>query len=685
MVGKYIKEKMTMKKNLFITALFLFYAGVIFGQPVYPGPKIENPVMKLTQSQILVQNNILSAVWVIKDKTIKAQSFQNKETGQKIDWNNTPWFSIQLHNGKILTSNDFKILGTPQLKTIKGISSSVRQSGKEHGEEISADLYCSKIHLKIHWKVILRNHSNYLRQEFTLISEKSLAVDKITLLEMPQNSGMKPDGIVAGSPWVNKNKGIFMGFEYPLCHYAIKNNEAISFMERATPLTPQKSVSYSTAWGVSPKGQMRRAFLYYIEKERVVPYREFLHFNSWFNSYGAKLNEKECMGWIKTFGDSLIEKRHTPMQAFLFDDGWDNNKTLWEFNSGFPDGFTNMEKLAKQYHSTLGVWMSPFGGYGEDKAQRIKYGLAQNPPFETNANGFSLAGPVYFNRFSHVMENFVKDYGITIFKIDGVGQGDNAIGSDLSYNSDIESLLRLVDSVRVISPSIYFSLTTGTWASPYWLYYGDAIWRSGGDTGFAGTGTTRQQWITYRDGEAYKNIVEKGPLFPLNSLMYHGVCIANHGRPAKFDMKDRDISDDIWSFFSSGTGLQELYINPYKISSKIWDMLAQAIHWAKANAETLVDVHWIGGNPLKGEVYGRAAWSPEKGIISLRNPTGKVKHFHVDVAKVLEIPKGYSQTYNFKNPRFFNSDKSGSFNGKKEFDVTLQPYEVRILVGRPAK
>ena len=189
----------------------------------------------------------------------------------------------------------------------------------------------------------------------------------------------------------------------------------------------------------------------------------------------------------------------------------------------------------------------------------------------------------------------------------------------------------------------------------------------------------------YRDGEAYKNIVEKGPLYPLNSLMYHGVCIANHGRPAKFDMKDRDISDDIWSFFSSGTGLQELYINPHKISSKIWDMLAQAIHWANANAKTLVDVHWIGGNPLKGEVYGRAAWSPEKGIISLRNPTGEVQHFHVNVVKMLQIPSGYPQVYNFHNPRFFNSDKSGSFNGKKEFDVTLQPYEVRILVGRPAK
>lgn len=674
-----------MKKNLLIITLFLLYAGTIFGQSVYPGSKVGYPVIRLIRSHILVQNNVLKAQWLIKNKKIQAQSFQNKETGQKIGWNDTPWFSIELHNGKVLTSNDFRILSEPKKEIINGNTSSVRQSGKENGEEISADLYCSKIHLKIHWKVILKDHSNYLRQEFTLIPENPLALDKITLLEMPQSAGMKPDGVVAGTPWVNTDKGIFMGFEYPLSHYASRDKESVSFMVRTKPLIPQKSISYSTAWGVSPKGQMRRAFLYYIERERAVPYREFLHFNSWFNSYEAKLNEKECMNWIRAIGDSLIEKRNTRMQAFLFDDGWDNNKTLWEFNSGFPDGFSNMEKLANKYHSSLGVWMSPFGGYGKAKAQRIRYGLAQHPPFETNANGFSLAGTVYFNRFSQVMEGFVKQYGISIFKIDGVGQGDNAIGTDLSYNSDIEALLRLVDSVRMLSPSVYFNITTGTWASPYWLFYGDAIWRSGGDTGFAGTGTTRQQWITYRDGEAYKNIVKKGPLYPLNSLMYHGICIANHGRPATFDMKNRDVADDIWSFFSSGTGLQELYINPDQLSSRNWDELAHAVHWARANAKTLVDVHWIGGNPNKGEVYGRAAWSPKKGIISLRNPTGEVKHFHVVVEKVFEIPKGYPKVYTFYNPRFFNNDKSGSFSRKKEFDVTLQPYEVRILEGTPEK
>ena len=37
--------------------------------------------------------------------------------------------------------------------------------------------------------------------------------------------------------------------------------------------------------------------------------------------------------------------------------------------------------------------------------------------------------------------------------------------------------------------------------SVYWLYYSDAIWRAEDDFGFAGTGSKRQQWVTYRDGD----------------------------------------------------------------------------------------------------------------------------------------------------------------------------------------
>lgn len=673
-----------MRKNLFLMLLGLLLTEVSFGQPIYPGRTIGSALIQFSKGNILVRNQILSAQWTVKGQTIQAQSFQNKETGKVIRWNNESWFSIILKNGDKLTSNDFQLSSTPKIKTISGNKSAVKRSEKDNGQQVTADLYCAKANLKIRWKVVLKDNSNYLREQFTLTPTDSLNVDQITLLEIPANTGIKPDGIVAGSPLVGN--GAFFALEHPMSHNEASGDQLISFVKRYTTLLSSAPLTYTVAWGVTPKDQLRRAFLYYLERERAVPYRQELHYNSWFDLSFAnrKLNEKSCMERMQIYIDSLIVKRHTNLKAFLFDDGWDNNQTLWQFNSGFPNGFSNMQKLAQKYHSTIGVWVSPFGGYDKDKEQRIQYGLAQNPPFEVNENGFSLAGPVYFKRFRDMNANFVQKYGVSIFKVDGVGEGNGSIGSSARYEKDIDALLHLVSEIRTVKPDIYYSLTTGTWASPYWLYYGDAIWRSGGDTGLAGTGSNRQQWITYRDGEAYRNIVLKGGLYPLNSLMYHGICIADNGIPSTFEMNDQDISDEIWTFFSSGTGLQELYINPHKLSSKNWDLLAHAIQWAKQNEKTLVDVHWIGGDPEKEEVYGRASWSPEKAIISLRNPSGEVRHFHVNVAEALDIPANRPKKYNFHSPRFFN-EKANHFNSVGDFDVTLQPHEVKILEGSPVK
>ena len=52
---------------------------------------------------------------------------------------------------------------------------------------------------------------------------------------------------------------------------------------------------------------------------------------------------------------------------------------------------------------------------------------------------------------------------------------------------------------------LYINQTTGTWPSPFWLMHADSIWRGGDDHGFAGIGSDRQRWITYRDGDVYQN------------------------------------------------------------------------------------------------------------------------------------------------------------------------------------
>ena len=66
------------------------------------------------------------------------------------------------------------------------------------------------------------------------------------------------------------------------------------------------------------------------------------------------------------------------------------------------------------------------GRLRRSKQPRLKYGRAQG--FETNANGFALAGPKYYTRFRAVCIEMMKKYGVNYFKFDGVGGGNTEPG-----------------------------------------------------------------------------------------------------------------------------------------------------------------------------------------------------------------------------------------------------------------
>jgi len=148
----------------------------------------------------------------------------------------------------------------------------------------------------------------------------------------------------------------------------------------------------------------------------------------------------------------------------------------------------------------------------------------------------------------------------------------------------------LIDDLRRLKPDLYINLTTGTWPSPFWLFYADPF-GGGDDTEFAGVGTARQRWITYRDADTYDEIVKAGRLYPLNSLMLHGIVYAQKAPHLKTD-PGHDFASEVHSYFGSGTQLQELYITPSLLTSADWDVLAEAAKWSRKNASVLIDTHW---------------------------------------------------------------------------------------------
>jgi len=665
-----------MKKIFLVGLICSAFGNYGIAQVRYPGNSPGVATVKTASGNIRFENNVVEMDFATAGNKLAIAGFTDKQSHESLNLNHTALFKLLLANGKTISSNEFNIAGKPFQSTLKGNPDAVNYADRLPAQKYSADLEDSNLGLNIHWEASLVDGSNYVRQVFTFSTKDSVKISKIILVDLSAAMGVKKAGTVDGSPLVHKN--MFFSVEHPMSQTTADKGSVTIYLPRLKAIDNASPVTISSVWGVTPDGQMRRGFLYYIERERANPYHQMLHYNSWFDISwdDRKLNETVCLDRIKGFNDSLITKRHIKLKAFLFDDGWDDDKTLWQFNSGFPNGFTPLKQAATAAGAGLGVWISPWGGYDVAKERRMEYGKKQNPPFETNANGFSLTGPVYYTRFKAVTTSFIKDYGISMFKFDGVGAGNGASGASITYQSDIEALLKLITGLRQEKPDLYLSLTVGTWPSVYWLKYGDAIWRAGEDTGLGGEGPKRQQWITYKDGQAFENIVKRAPLFPLNSIMYHGICIADNGLPGTLEMDNKNISDEVWAFFGTGTSLQELYVNPHKLNTADWDCLRDAVNWSKANVKALDDTHWVGGDPLKGEVYGYAGWADNKGVLTLRNPTSHPKTFVVNVKKALDIPNGYSSNYGFYNAR--DKQHKQLYRGEG-FIVKLAPFELKVM------
>jgi hypothetical protein len=320
--------------------------------------------------------------------------------------------------------------------------------------------------------------------------------------------------------------------------------------------------------------------------------------------------------------------------------------------------------------------MSPWGGYSKPKQDRLKFG--KEAGFEIEQGGFALSGPKYYERFREVCLEMMRKYGINQFKFDGTGNVNRVVAGS-KFDSDFDAMIHLIGELREAKPDLYVNLTTGTTASPFWLRYADSIWRGGEDDDFAGVGTRRERWITYRDASTYEQIVAKGPLFPLNSLMLHGIIYAKDDKRLNDD-PGGDFANEVRSYFGSGTQLQELYLTPALLNDKDWDVLAESAKWSRANAEVLKDTHWVGGDPGWGQVYGWASWSMKKSVLVLRNPSDKAQGISLDVGTVLELPVGASRSFVAKSPWKEDAAVAGvKLVAGTAHRFELKPFEVVVL------
>jgi hypothetical protein len=627
--------------------------------------------------RIKLENRLFTARWSIGQAKVAGLDLVEHPAEKRLPLSRD-LFVLKFKDGKIWRSSRMKAEALPSIEDLSSDPAALKAALRSSGKQVKVTFEDPEQKLSLTWKAILRDGSNYFRQEVSIHAHADQPVDEVELFDFTDPAA-RVAGTVRGSPVVLGNE--FFGFEHPLSVCSVKNAAVVCSMKRELPLHAGQTVTYSSVLGVSPPGQLRRGFLHYIERERPRPYSPFLTYNSWFDiGFGKPYDQAAALDVIGSLGEELVEKRGVKLDSFLFDDGWDDPHTLWSFGPGFPHGFTPLKKAAEKYGAAPGVWLSPWGGYDQAKQERLQFGREQG--LETNAGGFALSGPKYFARFREVTLRFIRDYAVNQFKIDGTGNVNSVLPGS-QFDSDFQAAISLIDEWRTVNPGIFINLTTGTYPSPFWLRYADSIWRGGDDTGFAGVGSWRQRWITYRDAATYHGIVQKGPLFPLNSLMLHGMVYARQAEHLDAD-PDKDFSHEVRSYFGSGTQLQEIYVSHSLLSQQDWDVLAEAAHWSRENADVLIDSHWIGGDPSQLQIYGWAAWSPKRGIITLRNPSDKQQSWALDVGKALELPAGAAQKFRARNAFRKDADaKPFDWNAGEERTIALRPFEVITLEALP--
>ena len=623
--------------------------AVIFPQKKQPG------VAKITQK---------SNSYQLANKVLKA-SFIN--TGGKLYFNgcselglqpDTELFKVLLGDGKTITASEMK-LEDVKMVTLAENPSAATASLRYAGKALEARFTYEE--LSIVWRAVLRNGSHYLRTEMDIQAAKDLPMKGIVAMNylVAKNSAYTAPEVVGNTRGaILASNHIFAGLETPMGLNSCKDEGNATHIEglwrRNTTLKAGKTWNISSVVGLVAPKQLRRSFLAYSERERAVAWRPYPVYISWYElnidrnnaqapSYKGNMTVEQCADVVSHWKTHFYDKYQMAPKAFVWDDGWDQYGT-WTFNPNFPNGFDEPANEAKKMGTGIGAWLGPVGGYGQSGEYRRAYWRSKG--------GMQLSNEDYYNFFIRCCTNMIDRYDFRFFKFDGISAQASAICPDEGTRGEenAEAIISIERAVRQKRPDIFLNTTVGTWASPFWFHFTDAVWRQEGDYGEAGDqGTDRERWITYRDRLVYQNFIQRSPVCPINTLMTHGFILSRWGAVSK-NMDYDGIVREMRCAFACGSGMVELY-NDYKLMDEIkdnqgnagalWKDLAECIKWQQEQADVLPDAHWVGGNPWDGKkanVYGWAAWNGKKSVLTLRNPSTSAQTFTTTLREALDIP-----------------------------------------------
>lgn len=452
-----------------------------------------------------------------------------------------------------------------------------------------------------------------------------------------------------------------------------------------------------TVVGGAQSGAMvdiQRAFFDYIES--ISTKSDFrIQYNSWYD-HMLNIDADKIERSFFEIEKHMSANGMPPIDAYVVDDGWNDYKAdFWKFNKKFPNKLYDISAITNNFGSSLGLWLSPRGGYSKEEKFARKIESAGNGAYNISDKAICVADKTYLHNLEGFIIKSTKEFDIGYWKIDGFttnscsNQNHNhAVGGDQNMYCITEmwqSWIDIFKNMRAVrekrGKKLWINMTCYVNASAWWLQYVNSIWlQNSSDIGFAQNIDEQSRLdseLTYRDSRYYDMLCTRALQFPAKNIYNHEVI---YGNCAKIEYTDEEFEKLLYFNACRGQALNELYLSYSLMNKTKWRTLAKVLNWQKSNYDILSHAMFIGGKPEDNNVYGYFSWNDEgDGIIALRNPTDEKAPITLTLNKFMGCPKGLENVnrYNVYNENAKESYDSFSYGDKLDF--TLKPFEVKII------
>ena len=435
-------------------------------------------------------------------------------------------------------------------------------------------------------------------------------------------------------------------------------------------------------------------------------------YNSWFDHMKdiTADNIKESFDQIDR---GFTRGGVSPLDSYVVDDGWQNVRSLWEFNHKFPNKLYDSSRQTGRFGSNFGLWLGPQGGYGNPG--EMADALVKENKGSKHAGVVYIGDKRYVDGLHERFKEYEEKFGINYWKLDGLllnpkGSSDeHGIGGGYmnmySMTETHERWIELYETIRknATDPEkMWINLTSYIPPSPWFLQWVNSIWmQNSGDVDYQDGvkkekyrhldfGSDANEALTYRD-DRYEELVKlRKWQLPFANIYNHdpvygntansGKALEPHGgqRP-KIKFTTDELRTYLYMLGTRGTGFWEFYYSPSMMDDEKWAVNGEAVRWIEDNYETLKHARFHGGKPGHGEVYGYSAWDKEKGILSIRNPINQEQEYTLKLDRLVGMPENIGKLYRkvILGDGRHNTLETLSYGDS--ITIRLKPYETVIF------